>query len=101
MHLERILSPQIATLVILGPLFLVTRASAEGPSHFRASNIPRGAFDQLQILGKSGIQAFAVAPNGGWAVVSGDGRIATEGTPPGFDSELRACVQQGHHILNL
>ncbi|WP_165250709.1 hypothetical protein [Paludisphaera soli] len=100
MHPGRSLSRRIASLAILGSLVLAPAATAEGPSQFRAANIPRGAFEHLQLFGASGIQAFAVAPNGGWAVVSGDGRIAMDGTPPGFDAELRTCVQQGHRILN-
>jgi len=86
------------SLAALGALGLGAQVSAEGPSVFKAVNAPREAIDHLRIFSPVGIQAFAVAPNGGWALVSRDGRVAMEGTPPGFGEQLRACVQRGHRI---
>lgn len=87
-------------IAVLGPLGFRAQVSAEGPSVFRAANAPREAIDHLRIFSPVGIQAFAVTPNGGWALVTRDGRIAMEGTPPGFGEELRACVERGHRILS-
>jgi hypothetical protein len=72
-----------------------------GSIYYAWDRIPEPAAKQLEVMSRVGVVAFAAAPSGGWVVVAKDGRIAFEGTPPGYDGELRDCIRQKHRILNI
>src|ERR1700722_15336837 len=71
---------------------------ADGPSGASWSNVPPDLQNELGIFAPSGIKAFAMAPNLGYALVTSDRRFVARNVPQLFTDKLAECVNGGRNV---
>jgi hypothetical protein len=99
---HRVVRPTfLAALIAAATVTSPGSVLADGPSAPTYGNFPLAIVKDLEQLAPKGISAFAVAPNGGYAIVSNDGRFSASNTPQLFTDKLQDALIQGLKVQSI
>ncbi len=81
-------------------VILIASSSLYGQTKFNR-NIPNNAHQAIGKHIKAGISTFAFAPNGGWALVSKNGRLEQQNIPSECEKKIKDFLAKGHKIKDV